>query len=474
MASIIQIKRSQTNEVPSGLANGEIAYSIAGDKLFYGRTAGAGDAVASAVIGGKYFTDQLDHAHGTLTGNSAIVVDTNSHVDNIITGGLKLTTSGGTANNMTAVLNDSGMSSANDSTLATSKSIKNYVDSQVGAASNDFDLAADSGSTDTFTTGGTLTFTGGDSVTTTVSDDEITIALDDDGVTTAKLDDGAVTAAKVGAGALTSNTIASDAITTAKIDDGAVTGAKLAAGTIAANAIASDAITTAKLDDGAVTAAKIANEGLGANTLASGAVTIGKIAAAALVTESEGIGSNDNDTTIPTSAAVQDLVDNYLTVANAGISVTDGSTSTTIDGDGGTLTFSGTANETTVSESSGTITIGLPDDVTIAGELNVSENVVISGNLIVSGTTTQLNTEISTINDVALKLAANNTADTVDFGVYGLFNDGSDKFSGYFRDASDGVFKFFNGITTEPGDQVTFTASTDLAQVDAIIDGGTF
>lgn len=473
MASIIQIKRSQTTQVPSGLANGEIAYSIAGDKLFYGRTAAAGDAVASAVIGGKYFTDQLDHAHGTLTGNSAIVVDTNSHVDNIITGGLKLTSSGGTANAVTEIQNDSSMGSASATKLATSASIKNYVDNEIAGVSTDISLAGDSGS-DTYTTGSTLTFSGGTGLDSAITDDTVTFNISAGGVDTTQLADASVTGAKLAAATVAANAIATDAITTAKIDDGAVTGAKLAAGTIAANAIASDAITTAKLDDGAVTAAKVAAGGLGANTLASGAVTFAKLAAAAVVTESEGIGSNDNDTTIPTSAAVQDLVDNYLTVANAGISVTDGSTSTTIDGDGGTLTFNGTTNEVTVSESSGTITIGLPDDVTIAGELNVSENVVIAGNLIVSGTTTQLNTEISTINDVALKLAANNTADTVDFGVYGLFNDGSDKFSGYFRDASDGVFKFFNGITTEPGDQVTFTASSDLAQVDAIIDGGTF
>ena len=43
--------------------------------------------------------------------------------------------------------------------------------------------------------------------------------------------------------------------------------------------------------------------------LADDAVTINKIADAAIVTESEGIASNDNDTTLPTSAAVKDFVD---------------------------------------------------------------------------------------------------------------------------------------------------------------------
>ena len=39
-------------------------------------------------------------------------------------------------------------------------------------------------------------------------------------------------------------------------------------------------------------------------------IEVADFAAASIVTESEGISSNDNDTTIPTSAAVKDLLDN--------------------------------------------------------------------------------------------------------------------------------------------------------------------
>ena len=49
-----------------------------------------------------------------------------------------------------------------------------------------------------------------------------------------------------------------------------------------------------------------------------------------------------------------------------------------------------------------------------------------------------------------------NTADTVDFGVYGQFGDGgTHKFAGLYRDASDGIFKLFKGLTTEPTDTTT-------------------
>ena len=62
--------------------------------------------------------------------------------------------------------------------------------------------------------------------------------------------------------------------------------------------------------------------------LADDAVTIDKIADAALVTESEGISSNDNDTTIPTSAAVKDYVDTQDatkedTITGAATTITD-------------------------------------------------------------------------------------------------------------------------------------------------------
>jgi hypothetical protein len=71
-------------------------------------------------------------------------------------------------------------------------------------------------------------------------------------------------------------------------------------GAIDAAALATDAVETAKINAAAVTTAKIAD----------GNVTFAKLAAAAVVTESEGISSNDNDTTVPTSAAVKDYVDN--------------------------------------------------------------------------------------------------------------------------------------------------------------------
>lgn len=57
-------------------------------------------------------------------------------------------------------------------------------------------------------------------------------------------------------------------------------------------------------------------------------VSIGEIEGATLVTEAEGISSNDNDTTIPTSAAVKDYADSVAGTPTV-ITVADESTDTT-------------------------------------------------------------------------------------------------------------------------------------------------
>lgn len=89
MASKIRIKRSSTAGNPAVLAAGELAYSSAdydviqgGGRLYVGAgTETEGNAANHVVIGGKYFTDMLDHAKGTLTAGSAIIVGEDSKID---------------------------------------------------------------------------------------------------------------------------------------------------------------------------------------------------------------------------------------------------------------------------------------------------------------------------------------------------------------------------------------------------------
>ena len=91
MASIIRIKRSSTSGNPTTLGAGELAYSAltnndsnGGDRLYIGiGSETAGDAANHIVIGGKYFTDLLDHTRGTLTASSALITDASSKLDNL-------------------------------------------------------------------------------------------------------------------------------------------------------------------------------------------------------------------------------------------------------------------------------------------------------------------------------------------------------------------------------------------------------
>ena len=127
-------------------------------------------------------------------------------------------------------------------------------------------------------------------------------------------------------------------------------------------------------------------------------------------------------------------------------------------------------------------TIG--ENLTVHGDIS-GNDLTLSGNLTVSGTTTTVESTTVNINDNMLSLADNQTGtdtDAVDIGFYGTFDEGgTDKYSGIFRDQSHSnkAFVFVEGITTEPSGTVTYNAansssSGSLAQVDAIIDGGTY
>ena len=139
-------------------------------------------------------------------------------------------------------------------------------------------------------------------------------------------------------------------------------------------------------------------------------------------------------------------------LANSSISVSDGSSSTAT-ALGGTITFAGTSNEVDVSESSGTITYGLPADVTVSNDLTVS------GNLVVSGTTTQTGSIVSDSNFTGLTNA--NSGNSTDFGFYGKYVEGgTTKYGGLFFDAStDNTFRLFADTQTVPSTTVDTTAT---------------
>ena len=111
MAATIKIKRSVTAGAPPTLGAGELAYSFApsvtvqgGDRLYIG------DGQMPVVIGGKYFTDRLNHTPGVLTASAALIVDSDKKIDDLLVDDLQLNgnTIGTTAVNANLILSPNG------------------------------------------------------------------------------------------------------------------------------------------------------------------------------------------------------------------------------------------------------------------------------------------------------------------------------------------------------------------------------
>ena len=96
--NIIKIKRTTGSTAPSSLNAGELAFSGGsgtqsnmGQRLFIGDPANSN---AVTVIGGNYFSNLMDHAHGTTTASSVLIVDANKSTSELRTAALYLGTSG--------------------------------------------------------------------------------------------------------------------------------------------------------------------------------------------------------------------------------------------------------------------------------------------------------------------------------------------------------------------------------------------
>jgi len=96
MAQTIQIKRSTTTAVPTALANGELAYSSNGNKLFIGRPGGASGDIDA--IGGKYYTDIINAATDANTASTIVLRDASG---NFSAGTITATFSGNITGNLT-------------------------------------------------------------------------------------------------------------------------------------------------------------------------------------------------------------------------------------------------------------------------------------------------------------------------------------------------------------------------------------
>ena len=203
-------------------------------------------------------------------------------------------------------------------------------------------------------------------------------------------------------------------------------------------------------------------------TVAAGTLSLGSGTATAILDEDN--MASDSATALATQQSIKAYVD-------AEVGAVDTTTSTAADSGTGsfatsqTLTISGTANEVETSVSNQTFTIGLPNTVNVTtaidvptieatnlkardgtaaitianstGAVETAANLTVQGNLIVNGSTTQVDSQAVTIEDQLIELGmVNGAAPTSDLnrdvGVIFNWHDGSNAFKAgvYFDDST--------------------------------------
>ena len=390
MAKLTRIKiltTGATTSAPSNIKTGELAYSYVsgtqgnnGDRLYIGTGAeNAGVASNVDIIGGKYFTNLLDHVHGTTTANSALIVDGNNHLSDLNIGSLALESSGGSGQVVTAISTSTTLSGASNSQLATALAIKTYVDAEITA--QDLDFSGDTGTGSVDLDSQTFAISGDTGITTVANGQGISIDLDDT----------ATDMTTTNGGSYGSQT----QIPVFTVDrQGRLTAASTVA-VATALTIDSDGVATEDVD--------------------------------LLTDDLKIIGTaNEIETAVSksgTDVTLQVGLPNDVTIGN------DLTVTTDVDVGGSNFTVAGATGNTVIE---GNLNVN-GSAINLGNAL--TDNVIISGNLTVQGTTTTVESTTVTIDDPVIALADNttsNTSDGLDRGVRFKWGTGSAVATGFF------------------------------------------
>ena len=134
---------------------------------------------------------------------------------------------------------------------------------------------------------------------------------------------------------------------------------------------------------------------------------------------------------------------NTLDLGGAQISVNPSTGVFSFVGNGSTTTFGGTS------------TFNPQGNVDIGGDL------FVSGTLYVAGNSTTISTENVVFSDALIYLAKGNPTDFLDIGSVGNFTrDSLFQHTGFARDATDGVWKLFEGVEPEPTTVIDFGSAS--------------
>jgi hypothetical protein len=94
----------------------------------------------------------------------------------------------------------------------------------------------------------------------------------------------------------------------------------------------------------------------------------------------------------------------------------------------------------------------------VAGYVTVGKDLSVTGNLYIFGNTTAVSANNLVVDDAIIYIANSNPANSLDIGVVGHFTSDTYQHTGIVRDASDGIWKLFSNVTSEPsGSTLDFT-----------------
>lgn len=436
MSQIIKIKRSTVLDTPSSLANGELAYSQTSQKLFIGRPGGTTSDIDQ--IGGKWFTDQLANAagdKGTLAASSALVVDSNKKINEFYVDNLKLD------NNRLSVTNTDGslelaangtgivdiQSSVNVSGLTASKVILAGTSGRL--KTNDYFSYVEEASAINIGITGLLNV---DNLrlnanTLSTQDTDGNLVLEPNG-------NGLVVVNKT-------------------------TGLKVAAGTESSRP---DAGT---VGDGVVRYNTEANRFEG--TVSGNWTGLGGVVDIDQDTYIIAEETTDDDTLRFYTAGTQRLdidASGDMTLASGLTFDADKVVVNDITLDNDTIEINGSTISATGNSSSGTITL---DPAPAAGD--AGGELIIRGNLEVTGTTTTVNSTVVEIADPVIELGVDTATDSLDRGITAKYNDGSAKsaFIGWDR-GSDNNFTFVIDGTTADAKFADLKLTGSITSVDGV------
>ena len=417
--NIIKIKRSTGNSAPSSLNAGELAFTGGagtqgnnGQRLFIGDPANSN---AVTVIGGNYFTGMLDHALGTTTASSALIVDSNKSTSELRTAALYLGTSGSdTLVAATAAelnIMDGGTSATSTTLADADRVVVNDAGVMKQVALTDFETYFES-ALDTLsnvTSVGTLTALSVDNVTintntisTTNSNGNLILAPNGTGDVEITADTLSVTATEGESATLLLAADESDD----NGDDWSLINST--GNTLTFNNDISGS-TVAQ-----ITLTPHATVGSSTTAIAGNATVAGTL-------DVTGVISPTTHVDMPDSAKVKIGTGDDLELYHDG-------TNSYIENSTGALKIA--------TETSGiAVTVGHT-----TSEVTFGDNVTVTGNLTVSGTTTTVNSTTVSIADPIFELGASGSDDNLDRGLKMKYNSSGAKLAFMGFDDSDGKF----------------------------------